>query len=109
MLEYYLQRSSGTQSEAERQLEGARDLEESIGVSLSARRYEVNRLELMLSMGSFAAAVGAMVAGVFGMNFNGIPWAHSPAGFLGVTAAIVAGCLYMFVAILRYTQRRKIL
>jgi hypothetical protein len=26
-------------------------------------RYEVNRLELMLSMGSFAAALGAMIAG----------------------------------------------
>lgn len=38
LLEYYLQRSSATQSEAERLLEGARDLEESIGVSLSARR-----------------------------------------------------------------------
>jgi magnesium transporter len=109
MLEYYLQRASGTQSEAERQLEGARDLEESIGVSLSARRYEVNRLELMLSMGSFAAAVGAMIAGVFGMNVNGIPWAQSAAGFWGVTAAIVAGCLYLFLAILRYTRQRRIL
>jgi hypothetical protein len=38
LLEYYLQRASATQSEAERLLEGARDLEESIGVSLSARR-----------------------------------------------------------------------
>ena len=31
----------GVQSEAERLLAGARDLEESIGVSLSARRFEV--------------------------------------------------------------------
>ena len=41
LLEYYLQRAAGTQSEAERLLAGARDLEESIGVSLSARRFEV--------------------------------------------------------------------
>jgi magnesium transporter len=108
LLEYYLQRASGTQSEAERQLEGARDLEESIGVSLSARRYEVNRLELMLSMGSFAAAVGAMVAGIFGMNMKST-LEFSVAGFWGVTLAIVLGCCYMFVAIMRYTQRRKIL
>ena len=40
LLEYYLQRAAGTQSEAERLLAGARDLEESIGVSLSARRFE---------------------------------------------------------------------
>jgi len=39
-------------------------------VSLSARRYEVGRLELMLSMGSFAAALGAMIAGIFGMNMR---------------------------------------
>ena len=41
LLEYYLQRAATTQSEAERLLAGARDLEESIGVSLSARRFEV--------------------------------------------------------------------
>lgn len=43
LLEYYLQRAAATQSEAERLLAGARDLEESIGVSLSARRFEVCR------------------------------------------------------------------
>lgn len=108
LLEYYLGRVSSTQSEAERQLEGARDLEESIGVSLSARRYEVNRLELMLSMGSFAAALGAMFAGIFGMNMKST-LEFSVFGFWGVTAAIVVGCAYVFVAIMRYTQRRKIL
>ncbi len=44
LLEYYLQRAAATQSEAERLLAGARDLEESIGVSLSARRFEVSVL-----------------------------------------------------------------
>ena len=38
-----MQRAATTQSEAERLLAGARDLEESIGVSLSARRFEVRR------------------------------------------------------------------
>ena len=41
LLDYYLQRAASTQTEAERLLAGARDLEESIGVSLSARRFEV--------------------------------------------------------------------
>ena len=44
LLEYYLQRATTTQSEAERLLAGSRDLEESIGVSLSARRFEVSQL-----------------------------------------------------------------
>uniref|UniRef100_A0A383WIT7 Magnesium transporter n=1 Tax=Tetradesmus obliquus TaxID=3088 RepID=A0A383WIT7_TETOB len=108
LLEYYLQRASATQSEAERLLEGARDLEESIGVSLSARRYEVNRLELMLSMGSFAAALGAMIAGIFGMNMRSTLEA-SFWGFWGVTGAIIIGCGYVFVAIMRYTQKKRIL
>lgn len=108
LLEYYLQRASATQSEAERLLEGARDLEESIGVSLSARRYEVNRLELTLSIGSFAAAVGAMFAGIFGMNMRSM-MESSVISFWGVTLAIVAGCCYIFLAILRYTQRKRIL
>lgn len=48
LLEYYLQRATTTQSEAERLLAGSRDLEESIGVSLSARRFEVSQLLCLL-------------------------------------------------------------
>lgn len=98
----------GPQSEAERMLAGARDLEESIGVSLSARRYEVNRLELMLSIGSFAAAIGAMLAGLFGMNMRS-NLESSALGFWGISAAIVLGCAAIFVAVMRYTQSKRIL
>lgn len=108
LLEYYLQRATGAQSEAERLLEGARDLEESISVSLSARRYEVNRLELTLSIGSFSAAVGAMLAGIFGMNMRST-LEMSVGAFWGCAAAIVALCTVLFIAVLRYTQRKRIL
>ncbi|KAJ9527078.1 hypothetical protein QJQ45_025221 [Haematococcus lacustris] len=108
LLEYYLQRASAVQSEAERLLAGARDLEESIGVSLSARRYEVNRLELTLSIGSFAAAIGAMIAGIFGMNMKSM-LEMSVASFWGISGAIVVGCIGVFVAIMRYTRKKRIL
>ncbi|MEW5303380.1 MAG: hypothetical protein WDW36_006080 [Sanguina aurantia] len=108
LLEHYLQRALAIHSDSERLLAGARDLEESIGVSLSARRYEVNRLELMLSMGSFAAAVGAMFAGIFGMNMRH-SLEHSAYSFWGISAIIVLGCAYVFAAIMAYTQRKKIL
>ena len=108
LLEYYLQRAATTQSEAERLLAGARDLEESIAVSLSARRFELNRLELTLSIASFAAALGAVVAGIFGMNLRST-WEHSVLGFWGTTGAILCGCAWVFVAIYRYTRRRRIL
>ena len=87
---------------------GARDLEESIGVSLSARRFEVNRLELTLSIGSFSAAIGAMVAGIFGMNMKSM-LEHSVTSFWGVSLAILFGCIAIFLAILTYTRKRRIL
>ena len=83
-------------------------MEESIGVSLSARRFEVNRLELTLSIGSFAAAVGAMVAGIFGMNMRS-KLEESFSGFWGTTGAILLGCVYLFYVIIAYTRRKKIL
>mmetsp|Transcript_10253 Transcript_10253/g.30884 ORF Transcript_10253/g.30884 Transcript_10253/m.30884 type:complete len:640 (+) Transcript_10253:142-2061(+) len=108
LLEYYMQRAATLQSESERLLAGARDLEESIGVSLSARRFEVQRLELTLSIGSFAAALGAVVAGIFGMNLKST-FEESIIGFWGGTAAIVLGCLWVFWAIYRYVQKKRIL
>lgn len=59
-------------------------------------------------MGSFAAALGAMIAGIFGMNMRST-LELSIAGFWGVTGAIVVGCFYIFLAIMRYTQRKRIL
>eukprot|EP00200_Dunaliella_tertiolecta_P018622 CAMPEP_0202398076 /NCGR_PEP_ID=MMETSP1128-20130828/1033_1 /ASSEMBLY_ACC=CAM_ASM_000463 /TAXON_ID=3047 /ORGANISM="Dunaliella tertiolecta, Strain CCMP1320" /LENGTH=824 /DNA_ID=CAMNT_0049001133 /DNA_START=49 /DNA_END=2524 /DNA_ORIENTATION=- len=108
LMEYYLQRASAAQSEAERLLAGARDLEESIGVSLSARRFEVNRLELTLSIASFAAAIGAVVAGIFGMNMRSM-LENSILGFWGVACFILLGCTFLFFTILRYTRRKRIL
>lgn len=108
LLEYYLQRAATTQSEAERLLAGARDLEESIGVSLSARRFEVNRLELMLSIASFAAALGAMVASIFGMNLRST-LEMSVIGFWGTTIAIVAGSCWVFWVLYKYTKGKRIL
>ena len=108
LLEYYLQRAATTASEAARLLAGARDLEESIAVSLSARRFELNRLELTLSIGSFAAALGAVVAGIFGMNLRSTLEA-SVLGFWGTTGLIIVGCVWVFVALYTYTRKRRIL
>lgn len=108
VLEYYGQRAQITRSEADRLLQGARDLEESINVSLSLRRYDVNRIELLLSIASFAAAVGACISGIFGMNLRST-MENSVIGFWGTTAAIVFGCTWIFISIYRYTKRKHIL
>lgn len=69
---------------------------------------QVQRLELTLSIGSFAAALGAVVAGIFGMNLRST-FEESVIGFWGGTAAIVLGCLWVFWAIFRYMQKKRIL
>ena len=108
LLEDYLQRHTSIQTEAERLLATSRDLEESIGLALSARRFEVQRLELRLSIGSFAAAIGAMLAGIFGMNLRST-LEESIIGFWGTTAAIILGCAFVYYQILQFTRKRKIL
>ena len=108
LIEYYLQRCTSIFSETQTLLVGMRDMEESISVVLSSRRFEVNRLELALSIGSFAASLGAMISGIFGMNLRN-KFEESVAGFYGTTAAILALCLGVFYSIYLYTKRRKIL
>lgn len=108
VLEYYLQRCATAHNEAERLLAGARDLEESISVSLSSRRFAVNRLELTLSMASFAVAIGALISGIFGMNLRST-FEMSVRGFYFTTAFIIFGCLFLFWTVYRFTKRRGIL
>ena len=69
---------------------------------------QVNRLELALSIGSFAAALGAVVAGIFGMNLQST-FEQSVIGFWGTTAGIIVGCCLVFLGIFQYTRKRRIL
>ena len=108
LFEYYYQRCAVNFTEAERLLAGMRDLEESISVVLSSRRYEVNRLELILSMASFAAALGAVVSGIFGMNLRST-LEMSVVGFYGATTFIAFMCISVFVLLYEYTKGRNIL
>ncbi|KAG4981016.1 hypothetical protein JHK84_034599 [Glycine max] len=63
LLENYLQRCESCHGQAERLLDSAREMEDSIAVSLSSRRLEVSRVELLLQVGTFCVAIGALVAG----------------------------------------------
>jgi len=108
LIEYYFQRCAGTHSDAERLLQGMRDMEESISVVLSSRRFEVNRLELALSMGSFAASLGAMISGIFGMNLRS-KLELSVSAFYLTTAGILVLCFSVFWFCFRYTKKRGVL
>ncbi|CAH8376853.1 unnamed protein product [Eruca vesicaria subsp. sativa] len=65
LLENYLQRCESCHGQAERLLDSAKEMEDSIAVNLSSRRLEVSRFELLLQVGTFCVAAGALIAGTF--------------------------------------------
>lgn len=70
LLEYYLIRCDSCHGEAEKLLDAAKEMEDSISVNLSSRRLEVSRLELLLQVATLCSTLGALIAGIFGMNLN---------------------------------------
>ncbi|XP_042510015.1 magnesium transporter MRS2-11, chloroplastic isoform X1 [Macadamia integrifolia] len=108
LLENYLQRCESCHGQAERLLDSAKEMEDSIAVNLSSRRLEVSRLELLLQVGTFCVAVGALVAGIFGMNLKSYLEEHVYAFWL-TTAGIIVGAVAAFYLLYSYLRIRKIL
>lgn len=108
LLENYLQRCESCHGQAERLLDSAKEMEDSIAVSLSSRRLEVSRVELLLQVGTFCVAVGALVAGIFGMNLKSYLEEHVLAFWL-TTAGIIVGGVVAFFLMYSYLRIRKIL
>ncbi|KDP34346.1 hypothetical protein JCGZ_11229 [Jatropha curcas] len=108
LLENYLQRCESCHGQAERLLDSAKEMEDSIAVNLSSRRLEVSRVELLLQVGTFCVAVGALVAGIFGMNLKSYLEEHVFAFWL-TTAGIIIGAVVAFFLMYWYLRIRKIL
>ncbi|WCJ41683.1 Magnesium transporter MRS2-A chloroplastic [Euphorbia peplus] len=108
LLENYLQRSESCHGQAERLLDSAKEMEDSISVNLSSRRLEVSRVELLLQVGTFCVAVGALVAGIFGMNLKSYLEEHVFAFWL-TTGGIIFGAVVAFFVMFFYLRARKIL
>ncbi|KAM5584353.1 magnesium transporter MRS2-11, chloroplastic [Rosa sericea] len=108
LLENYLQRCESCHGQAERLLDSAKEMEDSIAVNLSSRRLEVSRVELLLQVGTFCVALGALVAGIFGMNLRSYLEEHVFAFWL-TTAGIIVGAVVGFYLMYSYLKTRKIL
>ncbi|XP_044479018.1 magnesium transporter MRS2-11, chloroplastic [Mangifera indica] len=108
LLENYLQRCESCHGQSERLLDSAKEMEDSIAVNLSSRRLEVSRVELLLQVGTFCVAVGALVAGIFGMNLRSYLEEHVFAFWL-TTAGIIVGAVVGFFLMYSYLKTRKIL
>mmetsp|Transcript_22547 Transcript_22547/g.37673 ORF Transcript_22547/g.37673 Transcript_22547/m.37673 type:complete len:754 (-) Transcript_22547:228-2489(-) len=108
LLEYYLLRYETISSEAKRLLEEASDLEDTVSLTLSARRLELSKLELFLSICSLAVGTGAMIAGVFGMNLlNGFE--VTPGVFWSVFVGIIVGGIGVAWGVISYVRRQGML
>ncbi|CAM6055608.1 unnamed protein product [Sphagnum tenellum] len=108
LLESYLQRCDSCHGQAEKLLDSAREMEDSIALNLSSRRLEVNRLELLLQVATFCSALGALVAGIFGMNLKSYLEEHVLA-FWFTAAGIIFGGIGLFISMLTYLKMRRIL
>ncbi|XP_022752631.1 magnesium transporter MRS2-11, chloroplastic-like [Durio zibethinus] len=108
LVENYLQRCESCHGQAERLLDSAKEMEDSIAVNLSSRRLEVSRVELLLQIGTFCVAVGALIAGIFGMNIRSYLEEHLFAFWL-TTAGIIVGAVVAFFLMHSYLRTRKIL
>lgn len=108
LLENYLQRCESCHGQSERLLDSAKEMEDSIAVNLSSRRLEVSRVELLLQVGAFCVAVGALIAGIFGMNLKSYLEEHVFAFWL-TTAGIIVGAVMAFCLTYWYLRARKIL
>ncbi|XP_059659314.1 magnesium transporter MRS2-11, chloroplastic [Cornus florida] len=108
LLENYLQRCESCHGQAERLLDSAKEMEDSIAVNLSSRRLEVSRVELLLQVGTFCVALGALVAGIFGMNLKSYLEERVFAFWL-TTAGIIFGAVVAFFLMYSYLRVRKIL
>ncbi|GKC45542.1 magnesium transporter MRS2-11, chloroplastic-like protein, partial [Tanacetum coccineum] len=132
LLENYLHRCESCHNQAERLLDSAREMEDSIAVNLSSRRLQVSRFELLLQVGTFCLAVGALVSGyyfalqsylshlminayidqdaycIFGMNLRSYLEEHAFAFWL-TTGGIVFGAVVAFFLTYSYLRSKKIL
>ncbi|XP_022860641.1 magnesium transporter MRS2-11, chloroplastic-like [Olea europaea var. sylvestris] len=108
LLENYLQRCESCHGQAERLLDSAKEMEDSIAVNLSSRRLEVSRVELLLQVGTFCIAVGALVAGIFGMNLKSYLEERAFAFWI-TTTGIIVGAVVAFFILYSYLRKRKIL
>ncbi|KAF7823305.1 magnesium transporter MRS2-11, chloroplastic [Senna tora] len=107
LLENYLQRCESCHGQAERLLDSAKEMEDSISVSLSSRRLEVSRVELLLQVGAFCLAVGALITGIFGMNLKSYLEERVFAFWL-TTTGIIVGAVIAFFLMYSYLKARKI-
>ena len=83
-------------------------MDAAVSVNLDVIRNELIRMEMLLTIGTFAAAACAVPAGMFGMNLTS-HMEDSPHAFLITVIAIATAGICQFGLLVMYGRKRGIL
>jgi magnesium transporter len=104
LLETYLKQTEEVLARIDQVDEDITSTEDIINISLDSQRNEMLLLELRLTMGTFAAANGAFIASLFGMNLLS-GFEESPIAFWAVTGASSALAASVFLFCIKHLKR----
>ena len=76
-----------------------------MALRLDSARNQLLQMDVVLSVVTMAAGLGAVVTGIFGMNLRS-GWEATPDAFV-VTSAVVGGAIALFTVALYFFVRRR--
>jgi magnesium transporter len=108
MLELTLRNVVTTKSKLDKLSRTIEDTEELIRLQLDLARNEMLKLEMLLTIGTFCAGIGAVIVGVFGMNLTSHAEDH-PSAFYIVCTALGAILVTTFMLVWAFASSRGLL
>ncbi|CAM9742200.1 unnamed protein product [Chrysoparadoxa australica] len=108
LLENYLMQAMLLESDVTEYLNQIKNTEEFVDIQLDVLRNRILQMELLLELGGFVVASGALVTGVFGMNLLSGLEEHGRMFFL-VTAGIYGGILLSMMLAMLGLRRNQLL
>eukprot|EP00301_Raphidiophrys_heterophryoidea_P023765 c7520_g1_i1.p1 GENE.c7520_g1_i1~~c7520_g1_i1.p1 ORF type:complete len:156 (+),score=32.38 c7520_g1_i1:35-469(+) len=108
MLEFYESHIHAFMQTFSRLERGVIDCEAVFNMQLDIMRNELIRVEMVLTIGTFAAATCSVIAGIFGMNLKSHLEEYHYTFFV-VTGGILLLALFVFSSMFVYTRKRGLL
>lgn len=108
ILEEYLKQVEEIANELAELRANIESTEAVLNIELSSARNRIMRLDLVLTSATFSASMGALGAGLFGMNLTSHLESH-PSMFYLMSGALSTGAVATFLSIFYYCRRKHIL
>jgi magnesium transporter len=107
LLEAYMHRVDEVENEVKRLIYNIRSTEKTIQIKLASVRNQIMKMELLLTISTFAVSCGALTAGLFGMNLMSGVELH-PMAFYGTAGAISLGVMLIGRGAIKMCTRNRI-